>query len=1068
MKNDLQRLRGLKTFSYKHSQSRARTNPLTKVLREAGRFMRATSCIAAIALLNAIFFPYYTVAQEATEVAEAKREAAERIVLEGSSEERLNQALLKVQEIAHSKCDTISGRLAEEKSVLSKALNTIGLAKSQLEEVGQLKQLCDLLEGLDKTAIAQFQQTEEQLRAKGLPEEILQRHFDMVAHYQEQFAELSTCLTEVLESDSLEDQGAAMDALDQLMAPQKLKKRHQTVDPNNLPWGTPDASKVREPARTPEELSQQTGISPFPQGILLAANTLPPNIFDLAGGPVAEDLAETPDIKITDAIRDLAENQLGDDPVAIYNWVRNNIEFIPSYGSIQGADYTLQHGKGNAFDTASLLIALYRASNIPARYAYGTVRIPVDEVMNWVGGVEVPEAAQQLLGQGGIPNRGLIQGGKITHIEMEHVWVEAWVDYFPSRGAKHDVGDQWIPLDASFKQYDFIEGLDFESNVTLDGDGLVTNVIENSISDDSSISSFPGEFVGQEFANLTLQLEEYIASQGEDLLAKEVLGGKTVIEVDYEQLSAGLPYQLIVRTNNFSVIPDDLRHKIRFTLQNASNSFFGFDSFNDVFVREFSLPELAGKLLSLSFTPEDSVANEVLLSFIPETEITSTNVPTDIPGYLLSLKAQLTLDGEVIAEGGSLTMGSETNNNMRIYSPSFGWKSSDASGIAGEYRAIGIDIGGYSQEQLEDIQLKTEELRQFFENGVLDESFDKHLLMGLLAQSNIVNYFAMNDYMNEIHSRQQGIVEYRLPSYGYFLTSLTPSYFFGIPRQVKTSGVTMDVPFLQTMSSSVDNNSERWVDYNRSKGFRASYLENFVPELLLSTNESDLEGVSAAKLLNEALSQGQTVYTLTSANLDLLAAVEIDLNTRQDILNALNAGKEVTIHERSIAIQGWRGFGYLVIDPSTGAGGYLISGGANGGSIANDLLGFVGWLLGMVDGAYGHLSVDSFGRAIFSERLKSIQRALKASAVLGYIALGLSIFLAFENGFTWDAVGTASISILAFVITLKVVTLIALATGPILGAILGGLAVIAITALANRLTGALFGLHVRSTKYLYS
>ena len=135
----------------------------------------------------------------------------------------------------------------------------------------------------------------------------------------------------------------------------------------------------------------------------------------------------------TGAIRDLAKNQLNDDPVAIYNWVRNNIEYIPSYGSIQGADYTLQHRKGNAFDTASLLIALFRASNIPARYAYGTVQVPVDKVMNWVGGVDVPEAAQQLLGQGGIPNVALINGGRITHIEMEHVWVEAWVDYFPSR-----------------------------------------------------------------------------------------------------------------------------------------------------------------------------------------------------------------------------------------------------------------------------------------------------------------------------------------------------------------------------------------------------------------------------------------------------------------------------------------------------------------------------------------------------------------------------------------------------------------------------------------------------------
>jgi transglutaminase-like putative cysteine protease len=56
----------------------------------------------------------------------------------------------------------------------------------------------------------------------------------------------------------------------------------------------------------------------------------------------------------------------------------------------------------NSIDTASLLIALLRAANIPARYAYGTVNMPIYQVMNWVGGVTSSEAAQDLLGQGGM------------------------------------------------------------------------------------------------------------------------------------------------------------------------------------------------------------------------------------------------------------------------------------------------------------------------------------------------------------------------------------------------------------------------------------------------------------------------------------------------------------------------------------------------------------------------------------------------------------------------------------------------------------------------------------------
>ena len=58
------------------------------------------------------------------------------------------------------------------------------------------------------------------------------------------------------------------------------------------------------------------------------------------------------------------------------------------------------------------------------------------------------------------------------------------------------------------------------------------------------------------------------------------------------------------------------------------------------------------------------------------------------------------------------------------------------------------------------------------------------------------------------------------------------------------------------------------------------------------------------------------------------------------IRNAVNAGKEVTVHEKSINKHGWKGFGYIVIDPETGAGAYIIEGRGNGGwlALANNYL----------------------------------------------------------------------------------------------------------------------------------
>src|SRR5258708_31372895 len=187
------------------------------------------------------------------------------------------------------------------------------------------------------------------------------------------------------------------------------------------------------------------------------------------------DTAPTEDVQITQAIRDLATS-LTNNPVKIYNWVRNNIAFIPSYGSIQGSDMTLQTKRGNAFDTASLLIALLRAANVPARYVYGTIDVPVDKAKNWVGGVTVPQAAMNLMGQGGIPNVGVASGGQLKSIRLEHVWVEAFVDYVPSRGAVNRNPNTWVPLDASFKQYQFTQGMDLKANVSFDVNSFISQI----------------------------------------------------------------------------------------------------------------------------------------------------------------------------------------------------------------------------------------------------------------------------------------------------------------------------------------------------------------------------------------------------------------------------------------------------------------------------------------------------------------------------------------------------------------------------------------------------------------
>ena len=61
-----------------------------------------------------------------------------------------------------------------------------------------------------------------------------------------------------------------------------------------------------------------------------------------------------------------------DKATAIYNYVRDTISYSYYYDTKYGAVTTLNLETGNCVDQSHLLIALYRASGLPARYVHGT------------------------------------------------------------------------------------------------------------------------------------------------------------------------------------------------------------------------------------------------------------------------------------------------------------------------------------------------------------------------------------------------------------------------------------------------------------------------------------------------------------------------------------------------------------------------------------------------------------------------------------------------------------------------------------------------------------------------
>jgi len=116
--------RYLIAFSGQSNQSK-NSVPLIWWMRKTASFMRVACSVTLVVFLNACLFPYALMAQEAIE----QQQESEKIVLTGSAEEQLNEALIKVQDIASETHQLLAERLEEESGLWDAVLGFVGLSQ---------------------------------------------------------------------------------------------------------------------------------------------------------------------------------------------------------------------------------------------------------------------------------------------------------------------------------------------------------------------------------------------------------------------------------------------------------------------------------------------------------------------------------------------------------------------------------------------------------------------------------------------------------------------------------------------------------------------------------------------------------------------------------------------------------------------------------------------------------------------------------------------------------------------------------------------------------------------------
>jgi hypothetical protein len=435
-----------------------------------------------------------------------------------------------------------------------------------------------------------------------------------------------------------------------------------------------------------------------------------------------------------------------------------------------------------------------------------------------------------------------------------------------------------------------------------------------------------------------------------------------------------------------------LRWKFKTSLASSALGFY-IDGTGDLIDYQASTARVAGKKITLSFIPATQADADLVASYLPKphadgTPIQPSELPTSLPGYLLNLRAELRIDGQIVAQSsGAVTMGQDLLQSSGFYSPGHSqWFEGDPNKpIAGEYHSIGIDLQGTSPAQLEALKSRLNATRAALEALQADptdttpiQNLTKVDLTGDLLYSGVLGYFASVDGNARLAARSGNqILMQRLPSFGAFAATVTPNYFFGIVRSVGFEALAMDIDQLFYQVAAKDNDRAKRSNYLRQVGAADSAFEHAVPEQLFkdpskaSDDPTQPQAVSAVRALAIAGAQGQRIYTLNAQNQGQHQTILANLNQsaalKVEISNALAAGKEVTVHEAKIDAFGFKGAGYVIVDPETGAGAYKIGGGANGGQLVVAAVGLAfllvaafflisTWWLALIAGAAGFLA----------------------------------------------------------------------------------------------------------------
>jgi F0F1-type ATP synthase membrane subunit b/b' len=630
--------------------------------------------------------------------------------------------------------------------------------------------------------------------------------------------------------------------------------------------------------------------------------------------PVPGDFeADGKSVVITPEIAALAE-ELGANPVRIYEYVKNTIMYQPYWGALKSAAETLAQQSGNDADQAGLLIALLRASGYAARYGRSLVTVDIDRAKQWLG-VEHDTAVDWMLATAGVPGTTALidKTGKIRAVRFEHIFVEAYLPYADYRGSGESERHKlWVPLAPAFKKRLDVAGMDITELVDFDVEALVDYLEAHAQKNpDGSYTGFDTAWLQEQIADYVRRVRDYLVSEGISL--RDLTGYEEIIPQKMEILPITLPFAS-QNTIVFSALPDNLHYLVRVRLADSGG---------------IELAEAEGRLLidwQTSFVELN--AHRFTLSWQADTE----EDITQLPAYLVTMTPQLRLAGEVAAQGPERMLGSEAIVRVQIVSPNAQYPLAHAYDYriaAGDYTAIvsgtdavtGAHLLGSAERLQEAVDARAEDRDRVVGEYLYLTGLLYHFRLGLSEKQT---------------ARQHRVHHFRKPSALICNAHLEMKRVAGdFPISIKGYRLIFDFGNNYSMVIPKTADLQSRLRCIQAIGPEMSALEHVVlQEMFLSP------AVSAVKLLELANAEGMAIYDITPENRsELLGRLDLPAEDLALISRELDRGQRVTVTKTRLSAGTYTGAPIISLpfdesDPYAPVRtGYFISGPANGGEL---------------------------------------------------------------------------------------------------------------------------------------